>query len=125
MADASAVIALILGEPGAETVEPIISECVITTVNLAEVVGYFARNGAPEPAIREMLEALRLETVHFDDELAYCAGVLLATTGRAGLSLGDRACLALARRLGIKAITTDRAWSRVARAAGVEIELIR
>jgi ribonuclease VapC len=123
--DASAVIALILGEPGAASVETIIAECAIATVNLAEVVGYFARNGAAEPAIREMLDGLRLEIVPFDGDLAYSSGLLLPPTRAAGLSLGDRACIALARRLGVKAITTDRAWSGVARALDVEIELIR
>ncbi len=123
--DASAVIALILGEPGARRIEGIIADCAITTVNLAETVGYFARNGAAEPAIREMLDALRLETVLFDPELAYVAGVLLPVTREAGLSLGDRACLALARRLSVRAITTDRSWARIATAAQVEVELIR
>jgi PIN domain nuclease of toxin-antitoxin system len=123
--DASALIALIMGEPGAEAVEAVIAESVATTVNLAEIVGYFARNGAAEPAIRGMLDGLRLEIVPFDAELAYAAGLLLPATRRAGLSLGDRACLALARRQGAKAFTTDRSWLRVAAAAGVEIELIR
>ena len=123
--DASAVIALILGEPGAESVETIIADCAITTVNLAEVVGYLARNGAAETAIREMVDALRMETVPLDRELAYAVGVLLPATRVAGLSLGDRACLSLAHRRGVKAITTDRSWLRVARTVGVEVEVIR
>jgi len=123
--DASAVIALIMGEPGAASVEPIIADCAIATVNLTEVVGYFARNGAAEAAIREMLSALGLEEVPFDSELAYSAGLLVPLTRVAGLSLGDRACLALGRRLGLRAITTDRSWLRVADAVGVGVELIR
>ena len=124
--DASALIALILDEPGADTVrDAIAADAAVTTVNLAEVVSYFARNSAAEPAIRAMLTELRLEVVPFDTELAYATGLLLPATRRAGLSLGDRACLALARRHAVKAMTTDRAWSRIARAVGVAVELIR
>jgi PIN domain nuclease of toxin-antitoxin system len=123
--DASAVIALLLGERGAERVEALIAECALAAVNQTEIVGYLARNGAPEAAIREMLDGLRLDIVPFDAELAIAAGLLLPLTRSAGLSLGDRACLALAHRLGVKAITTDRSWSRVASAVGIEIELIR
>lgn len=123
--DASAVIALIMGEPGAEAVEAVIADCAMTTVNLAEAVGYFARNGAAEAEIREWIGALELEIVPLDMELAYSAGFMLPATRPAGLSLGDRACLVLAHRLGVKALTTDRAWPRIAAAVQVEIELIR
>jgi ribonuclease VapC len=123
--DASAVIALIMGEPGAEAVEAVIASSSMTTVNLSEAVGYFARNGALEAEIREWIGALELEIVPLDTELAYSAGFLLPATRRAGLSLGDRACLALARRLGVRALTTDRAWSRIAAELQVEVELIR
>ena len=123
--DASAVIALIMEEPGAEAVEAVVADAAMTTVNLAEAVGYFARNGAPEAEIREWLGALEVEIVPLDTELAYAAGLLLPGTRRAGLSLGDRACLALARQRSAKAVTTDSAWSRVASTVGVEIEVIR
>jgi ribonuclease VapC len=125
VADASLIIALMLGEPRATEIEAIIAECVVTTVNLAEVVGYFARNGALESDIRSMLDGLRLNLVPFDADLAYVAGLLLPMTRRAGLSLGDRACLALARRLGVRAVTTDRAWLRVAEAVGVGVDVVR
>ena len=122
--DASALIALIMSEPGAEAVAAVIADAAATTVNLAEVVGYLARNGATQQAIRAMLAALRFEIVPFDGELAYSTGLLLPAT-RPGLSLGDRACLALARRRGVKVMTTDGSWSRIARAVGVEVQLIR
>ncbi|MGH7061689.1 MAG: hypothetical protein ACREFH_14980, partial [Stellaceae bacterium] len=61
----------------------------------------------------------------FDEELAYIAGMMLPKTRTAGLSFGDRACLALAVRIGGVAWTADRAWSSVARAIGVQVELIR
>ena len=123
--DASAVIALIMGEPGADAVEAVIASSSMTTINLSEAVGYFARNGASEAEIREWIGALELEIVPLDMELAYLAGFLLPDTRQAGLSLGDRACPALARRLGVRALTADHAWSLVAHEVGVEIELIR
>ncbi len=123
--DASALIALILREPGAEKVEAILTDSAVSAVNLAEVVGFLARNGAAEPDIRGMVDAVEPELVPFDAELAYAAGLLVPATRAAGLSLGDRACLALARRPGVRALTTDRVWLRVAAAVKVEVELIR
>ena len=123
--DASALIALILRAPGAEVVETVLTDSAVSAVNLAEVVGFLARNGATEPDIREMIEVIEAEIVPFDAELAYAAGLLVPVTRAAGLSPGDRACLALAMRLGVKALTTDQAWSRIAAAVRVEIELIR
>lgn len=123
--DASAVIALLMNETGADRVGPIAAESGISTVNLSEVVGYLTRNGADEAIIREMLHGLHLETIPFDDEQAHAAGLLLPLTRRAGLSLGDRACLALARRFKVKAVTTDRAWSEIAQPIGVKIDVIR
>jgi ribonuclease VapC len=123
--DASALIALMLREPGAEKVETILNDSAVSAVNLAEVVGFLARNGAAAPVIRQMIDAVESEVVPFDAELAFAAGLLVPATRAAGLSLGDRACLALARRLGVKALTSDTAWPRIAAAVRVEIELIR
>jgi PIN domain nuclease of toxin-antitoxin system len=123
--DASAVLALLLDEPGADRVRAVFADSAITTVNFAEVVGHFARNGVAEPDIRRVLEPLPIERIAFDEELAYGAGLLLPATKAAGLSFGDRACLALARRLKTKALTSDRTWRKIARAAEVAIEVIR
>ncbi len=87
--DASALLALLNQEPGA--------------AELAEV-------GAPEETIREAIEPLGLEVLDFDAELAYRTGLPRAAAGQAGLSLGDRAGLALGRRLGRPVLTADRAW---------------
>jgi PIN domain nuclease of toxin-antitoxin system len=72
-----------------------------------------------------MLDGFPAEIVAPDRDLAFDAGLLFSLTGAAGLSLGDRACLALARRRAATALTADRAWARVAEAVGVEVELIR
>jgi ribonuclease VapC len=123
--DASALLALLLRERGGDKVAPVLTDAAISTLNLSEVVSYFARSGSPPEAIHELLGTLELECVPFDDDLAYAAGMLITTTRAAGLSLADRACLVLARRLGAKVLTGDRAWARVADAVGVEVELIR
>lgn len=123
--DSSALLALLLGEPGSDRVRSVLAESALSTVNLAEIVGHFARNGAAEPDIRRVLEPLPVDPVGFDDELAFAAGLLLPATRPAGLSIGDRACLALALRLGVPALTADHSWERVAAIVGVEIDLIR
>jgi PIN domain nuclease of toxin-antitoxin system len=123
--DASAILALLLGEPGAQKVAAVLADSAVTTVNLSEVVGYYARSGADEAGIRQMLDALPCERVPVDEDLAYAAAMLLPLTRSAGLSLGDRACLALAKRLGVPAMTADRPWRDIAGAVGITIDLIR
>jgi ribonuclease VapC len=123
--DASAILALLLDEPGASSVTAVLDDAAVSTVNLAEVVGQYARRGIPEAGIRAMLSQFSIQIVPFDEALAFAVGSLVPKTRSAGLSLGDRACLALAVRLGTKALTADRSWSRIARAVGVEVELIR
>ena len=66
---------------------------------------------------------MSIQVVPFDEELAYRAGLLRSATRSAGLSLGDRACLALAERLGVPALTTDRIWGTLQ--LGIQIEVIR
>lgn len=123
--DASAVIALLKGEPGADRVTDLLSESAITLVNLAEVIGRAQRfASAPEraPAAIRQLGIPVLEILEAD---AIAAGLLRARTDRFGLSLGDRFCLAVARRTGVVALTADRAWGEVAEEIGVSVEMIR
>ncbi|HEX6443297.1 MAG TPA: type II toxin-antitoxin system VapC family toxin [Stellaceae bacterium] len=98
--DASAIIALLRNEPGWERVEAVLANAAISTVNLAEVVGYLTRTGATEDNLRAMLYLFSVQVVPFDEAGAYDAGRLVQVTRPAGLSLGARACLALVRRLG-------------------------
>lgn len=120
--DASALLALLFGEPGAERVQNVLADSAMTTVNLGEVVGHYARNGASEADIRGVIGPLPVSWIPLDYELAYTAGLLLPATG---LSFGDRACLALAGRMGVPAITADRPWGAVQGLQGIRIELIR
>jgi ribonuclease VapC len=122
--DASALLSMLRSEPGGERVRSIIADSAMTTVNLGEVVGHYARNGVAEADIRLALDPLPVDWIAFDDAMAYAAGLLIPITRRAGLSFGDCACLALGGRLAVPVLTADRSWARISEAAGVEIELI-
>jgi ribonuclease VapC len=121
--DASALLALIQAEPGSDRVALVLDSAVISAVNLAEVVARLVDRGIPGQAIRRHLARLDLGVVAVDEDLAYAAGLLRPATRKLGLSLGDRVCIALARRCGAVALTTDRAWARLE--IGVAVELVR
>ncbi len=122
--DASALLVLLKGEPGSERViEAIRDKAVISAVNFSEVVGKLCDGGMPEEDIHESLDPLELDIVEFDTELAYQAGLLRPLTKNVGLSLGDRACLALAQHLNLPVLTTDRVWKDLL--PDVTVQLIR
>ena len=121
--DASALLALLNREPGHEEVARTIPQAVVSTVNLSEVVAKLVESGMPGEAIHEALDGLALEVHAFERNLAYEAGLLRTATRLRGLSLGDRACLALGRRLNLPVLTTDRAWEGLE--VGVEVRLAR
>ena len=123
--DASALLASLHREPGADQVEEVVArgEGAISAVNLSEVVSRLADRGMPEAQIRGEIDSAGLDVVPFDSELAYSAGLLRPATRRWGLSLGDRACLALARQRGLPAMTADRTWAELS--LGVPIQVIR
>lgn len=121
--DASAVLALLYGEPGHEMVGSVLDHACASTVNLAEVVGRFARDGHPSDRVISQLQASPVEWVPFDVVQAARAGGLLPVTRSLGLALGDRACLALALTRALPVMTADTAWSRLD--LGVEVRLVR
>lgn len=121
--DASALLALLNAETGAGVVAEAIPGAVISAVNLSEVIAKLTEAGMPQKAIYQALQPLALTVAPFDEDQAYQAGLLRASTRISGLSLGDRGCLSLARRLGLPALTADRTWSELS--IGVDIRLIR
>lgn len=121
--DASALLALLNDEPGADVVAEALPQGVISAVNISEVVAKLCDAGMPEKAIHQALQPLGMEIVPFDEEQAYQAGLLRTSTQDFGISLGDRACLSLAKKLGIDALTADRAWANLS--VGVTIKVIR
>ncbi len=123
--DASALLALLKAEPGGAQVAEILADSRMSAVNHAEVVSHFVHGGIPLAEVEASLNPLPLEVVTADRELATLAGSLRALTADAGLSLGDRFCLALAKRDGLPAWTADKSWAAVAKRVGVEVILIR
>ena len=121
--DASAVLAYLNGETGADRVAPFIGDARISTVNIAEVEAHLLSRGGAIDDVRAVLAIVALEIVDFDRELADTTASFAAPTRPQGLSLGDRACLALALRDGLPAVTSDRAWQQTN--LGVKIQLIR
>jgi ribonuclease VapC len=94
-------------------------------VNLSEVAGKLTDAGMTTGDVRELLVSLGLVVVDFDEAAAHSAAQLRQLGGAQGLSLGDRACLALARSRGLTAYTMDRFWERPAGEAGIELRIIR
>lgn len=123
--DASALLAMLKNEPGAARVTAVLRTAAMSLVNLAEVVSHFARAGIARAEIEDTLRPLPVRLIPPDAALSYEAGMLRAVTIEGGLSLGDRYCLALAKREGLPALTAERRWPEIAAAAGVEVELIR
>ncbi len=121
--DASAILALLNNEPGSEVVLNILTEAVISSVNLSEVIAKLADSGMPEAEVREVINTLGLEVAEFDTEMAHNAGMLRPLTKSLGLSFGDRACLTLGKSLGLPILTTDRAW--VDLELGINVQVIR
>ncbi|MEX1205845.1 MAG: type II toxin-antitoxin system VapC family toxin [Dongiaceae bacterium] len=121
--DASALLAFMFRESGHERVAMVIERSCLSTVNLSEVIGRFVRDGHDGFAVLRRLQETSIELVEFSISQAALAASLLPKTRRLGLSLGDRACLALALSRRIPALTADAAWSEAD--FGIEIHVIR
>jgi len=121
--DASALLTLLNAEKGADLVQELLPRAVISSVNLAEVVTRLSLLNIPEIEIHEILNPLGLEIIPFDEDQAFQAGVISKITQSLGLSLGDRACLALAVTTHKSVVTADRIWKDLK--LGIEIQLVR
>jgi ribonuclease VapC len=121
--DASALLALIRGEPGADIVASHLGRAAMSSVNVAEVYGRLLREAFRPEEFRRDIEAIDFKLHSFDAEQAFLAGRFEPATRPLGLSLGDRACLALALSLGVPALSGDRRWAGAK--VGVEINLFR
>lgn len=121
--DASAVLAFLLGEKGADAALAAMPGSLISTVNIVEVFSRMVDYGSPDEDARQSIKELGLETVDFDEDLAMRTGALRRQTVSLGLSVGDRACLATAIRQGATVVTADRAWLKLK--LGITVECIR
>ena len=111
--DSSALLAMLFFEPGCERVAELVPQSCMSTVNLAEVLGRLARDGRALDEALDQIEQMGIVSIDFDRELAIGAAALLLPTVPWGLSLGDRACLALAQLRDLPAVTADRAWANL------------
>ena len=125
--DASALLAIARGEKGYELVEELIQskECVISSVNMAEVGAKLMDSGLPEAQLSKILLQFQVDVVDFNAEQATRSAALRPLTKSFGLSLGDRACIALAQLMQGCVVTADRAWSDVELALKLKVIQIR
>jgi ribonuclease VapC len=116
-------MALLRNERGADRVQAVIEKCVISSVNLAEVQSKLVDAGLAEDVAWMHIAAAECPTIAFNDVHARATGALIRVTRPFGLSLGDRACLALAIDRKATVYTTDRIWKQLD--LGIRIEVIR
>ena len=109
--DASALLAFLLDEPGQEKVDPVLPEAMMSSVNWSEIIQQLVRKGVDPTGCRQDIEALGVSIVPFDADSAEQAALLWPQGRSHGLSLGDRACLALGMTLQSPIMTADRVWA--------------
>jgi PIN domain nuclease of toxin-antitoxin system len=123
--DASAAMALMLGERGADIVAAVIRGSLMSAINVSECCSRGVERGASVEAVLSILRRYEIQVVPFDLDLALEAARLREATRPAGAGVGDRACLALARRRGLPLYTADQRLSSVANAIDVDVRQIR
>ena len=122
--DSSALLAVLSLEPGHERVKELLERSVVSAVNLAETANKLALKTSSAEAAREYLAPLELTVEAWTEEMAYRSAEFSRYNKSHGLSLGDRACLTLAKHLRATAVTSDRTWRR-APSLGVRIMIFR
>ena len=120
--DASALMALFQGESGSDKVAQAVKDgAAVSTVNLSEIASKLNELNTPQTLIQDAINGLGLTIVDFNADLAYSVGLLRPLTRHLGLSLGDRACLALAQYLNLPVITSDRLWKNLSLDIAIEV----
>jgi len=124
--DASAIIALLRDEPGAGVVLAALdAHAMVSAVNLTEVLTKIVDKGGTQEQARDVVAALNLDVVELGARAAHETAWLRSSTRQLGLSLGDRACLALARSVNATVLTADRPWLKLADTLALDIRSIR
>jgi len=122
--DSAALIALVSLEPGCQLVSDLVARSAISTVNLAETVNKLMQKSFTAEEVRNFLSPLELHVEDWTTDMAYASAEFCRFNKSHGLSLGDRACLTLAKRLHATAVTCDRAWRRLPH-LGVRVMMFR
>lgn len=123
--DASTLLALLKREPGWEIAEARSKGAIMSSVNLCEVASRLSDLDFEIGEVRVLAEAQNIDVRTFDLDQAYLAAALRPETRRFGLSLGDHACLALARWTGFPVLTADRSWTSLSGSLRIVINSIR
>ena len=121
--DSSAVLVLLWKEPGADMITKSIAYASISAVNASEVVAKMVDRGIDDATAEHILLTLGLNIINFDTPTAIMTAQLRRETKSLGLSLGNRACIALGSAQKCTILTADRAWSQID--MDVHIDLIR
>jgi PIN domain nuclease of toxin-antitoxin system len=121
--DASALIAFLLNEKGADKVASVLTRSCISAVNLAETFSKLVEYGKPLDGVAFQVDRLQIPVIPFDGEEAIILASLWNTTRAAGLSMGDLACLALGLKRQIPVLTANQRWRAVN--VGVKVQMIR
>ena len=124
--DTSAIMAYLNQEAGQDVVDEWLDRGVaVSALGIQETMSNLVRTNVERSAATEAITALGLTVHDLNESLAIEAGAMISVTRSKGLSHGDRACLALAKLLGVPAVTADRPWKELADDLGVEVVLIR
>ena len=121
--DTSVIMAIVLGEAGQENAARLAPGSLLSSVNLAEIITKCVEKAVPFEVAQRYIGESGIDIVGFDADQAVLAGELFKRARKGVLSLGDRACIATAVRLGATVVTADRVWAELD--LPCEIELIR
>ncbi len=121
--DASAILALLKMEEGHEIIAENLDRSIVSSVNFSEVIAVLARKGFGQEQVIKSLKDTFLHIENFDVEQAVVAASIDAITKQHGLSLGDRACLALAKTKNLSVLTADKIWKELD--LDIKVQLIR
>ncbi|HEY6986783.1 MAG TPA: type II toxin-antitoxin system VapC family toxin [Bryobacteraceae bacterium] len=111
--DSSALLAAILGEPGANRVLEIVDRAAISAVNLFEVFGKLIQKGVPAERVKDRLTSFAVPTISWSEDDVWASADFVTVAWTHGFSLADRVCLQLAYRYHAQAVTTDREWTKL------------
>lgn len=119
--DTSVIMAVLLGEPGQDVAARLAPGSVLSSVNLAEIVTKCVEKAVPPEVAQRYIRDSNIQVLGFEAEHAILTGELFKSVKKGILSLGDRACLATAVRLGATAVTADRAWTELDLPCAIEL----
>lgn len=121
--DSSAILAVTGNESGAEVVIPVIRRSVISCVNYLECLRKIVEAGMPAAEASLMLEEMEIEVIDYTIVQADLAASMVREAKHKGISLGDLACLSLAKHMKLPVLTADKTWAKLK--VGVKVKLIR